>query len=527
MLTLAELLAGLGLLFVGLRLVGLHLQQATGRGIRGVLQTATRSPVLGMLSGAAAGVATQSSNAITLITGNLVRGGTLTVRDAIPVVGGANVGTAALVFLAAIDFHLAVLYVVALVGLAYQLKLDTHPRRRDWAGVALGLALLFLGLDFIKGAPGHLPPGQLTALIGGGLSPALAFVAGIGLATLTQSASTATILAVAAVQAKMVGLDEGVWLVLGANVGSGVAVMLAGSGLTGSGRQLCMVQVVVKLAGSGLIAAAWLIAQAMSPIPPAVWALDLAGGRLSPTLSVLFLMLQLSGGLFATLLRTPVERWVRALSPPSTEERASRPRFIYDRAVEDPPNALLLAQRECERLMSLIPGLLPDLDQPAEDRQLRIQQTLGHSAIALETESFMVELIDRHLHREDLDTALQVQATLSLMRSLQQALTDFAAVVDSFSPAPPLVFRLSESLRTLSLLLADASQPGADADDARTLVELTSDRGELLSRIRQDLAASREQGEHIRRLLLAASLFERSVWLLGKLAASLLGRPAR
>lgn len=181
MLTLAELLAGLGLLFVGLRLVGLHLQQATGRGIRGVLQTATRSPVMGMLSGAAAGVATQSSNAITLITGNLVRGGTLTVRDAIPVVGGANVGTAALVFLAAIDFHLAVLYVIALVGLAYQLKLDTHPRRRDWAGVALGLALLFLGLDFIKGAPGHLPPGQLTALIGGGLSPALAFVVGVGM----------------------------------------------------------------------------------------------------------------------------------------------------------------------------------------------------------------------------------------------------------------------------------------------------------------------------------------------------------
>jgi phosphate:Na+ symporter len=527
MLTLAELLAGLGLLFVGLRLVGLHLQQATGRGLRRILQAATRSPALGMLSGAAAGVATQSSNAITLIAGNLVRGGTLTVRDAIPVVGGANVGTAALVFLAAIDFHLAVLYIVALVGLAYQLKLDAHPRRRDWAGVALGLALLFLGLDFIKAAPGHLPPGQLTALIGGGLSPALAFVAGVGMATLTQSASTATILAVAAVQSRVVGLDDGVWLVLGANVGSGVAVMLAGSGLTGSGRQLCLVQVLVKLAGSGLVAGAWLIAQAASPVSPAAWALEIAGGRLSPTLSILFLVLQLSGALLVTVLRSPVERWVRALSPPSTEERASRPRFIYDRAVEDPPNALLLAQRECERLIGLLPGLLPDLDQPDEDRQARVKQTTGHAAIAVETEAFMVELIDRHLHRKDLDTALQVQATLALLRSLQQALTDFAAVVDSFSPPPPLVFRLSESLRTLSLLLADASLPHADAEDARTLIELTSDRGELLNRIRQDLAASREQGEHIRRLLLAASLFERSVWLLGRLAAALLARPAQ
>ena len=106
----AQILAGLGLLFVGLKIMSTHLQQATGRRVRNLLRTATRSPFAGLLCGTLAGAATQSSNAVAVISGNLVRGGVLTTRDAIPIVAGGNVGTAALVFVAAIDFRLLVLY---------------------------------------------------------------------------------------------------------------------------------------------------------------------------------------------------------------------------------------------------------------------------------------------------------------------------------------------------------------------------------------------------------------------------------
>ncbi len=527
MLIVAELLAGLGLLFIGLRLVSQHLQQASGRRLRSILQRATRSPGLGMAAGALAGAATQSSNAVTLIAGNLVHVGTLRVRDAIAVVAGANAGTAALVFLAAIDFHVAVLYLVALVGLAYQLRFDGHPARRDWTGVGLGLALLFLGLDFIKRAPAGLDAAMLATWLDGGLGPVLALVLGMVVATVTQSASAATILALAALKTGVIGLDDGFWLVLGANVGSGIAVMLSGSGLTGSGRQLCLVQVLIKVVGSALVAIVWLVWGLVADQAPAVSVAALAGGDPSPWLSVLFLVLQLAGGVPATLVRDVVDRQLARLSPPAAHEEDSRPHFIYDRAVEDPPNALLLAHREHERLLQRLPALLPDLDNPQDDTTLRRARAQGHMAVAGRIEQFMVELMDRPLARQDLDEALRLQAALALLRALHDTLQRFGEVIDSFAaPRPALAFTLSESLRTLGLLLADAAtQNPPDDDDLALLGTLTSDRSELLDRIRRDLAASREDGGQIRRLLLAASLFERSVWLVGRIASGLRTAP--
>jgi phosphate:Na+ symporter len=521
MLILAELLGGLGLLFIGLRLVSQHLQQTTGKRVRRILQSATRSVGLGLLAGTGAGVVTQSSNAVTLIAGNLVRSGTLGVRDTLPIVAGANIGTAALVFLASANFHLVVLYLVALVGVCYQLRFDRHPDRRDWTGAALGLALLFLGLDFIKGASGQLDSGALASLLAGGLHPAVALIIGIAVATVTQSASSAAILAIAAIHSGVIDLDSGFWLVLGANMGSGIAVLIAGSGLTGSGRQLCLGQVLIKLAGSGTVALAWILAGYLSGTAPGLWLSACLDGRLALGLSVLFLILQLCGGLLCIMLLPWLVTLLVRLSPPSIEERESRPRYIHDLAVEDPVNAIGLAVLERNRLIGLLPRLLPDMDAEAEAPALLGARYDGNAIIVRQTESFMVELIDRHLLREDLDAALQVQGTLGLVRSLQDSLYAFSQAVEGI-PRLQLVFTLSESLRTLTLLMADAIAPDqADPNDFAILVQLTGDRGELLDRLRRDLAASLYDAERIRQLLVAAGLFERCVWLLGRLAASL------
>ncbi len=66
-----------------------------GRRVRVLLKGATRSRLVGFFSGGQTGAIIQSSMLSTLITANLVRSGALTIRDAIPVVAGANVGTSA------------------------------------------------------------------------------------------------------------------------------------------------------------------------------------------------------------------------------------------------------------------------------------------------------------------------------------------------------------------------------------------------------------------------------------------------
>ncbi|TCT07997.1 Na/Pi symporter [Aquabacter spiritensis] len=522
MLAFAELLAGLGLLFVGLKFMSAHLQQAMGRRVRALLKAATRSRLIGFVCGAMTGAIAQSSNAVTLIAANLVRGGVLTTREAIPVVAGANVGTSALVFIAAIDTRIAVLYLVGLVGCSYQFKLDRKPVQREWMGVLLGLALLFLGLELIREAPTTIALKDAAALLSG-IGPFLGFGIGLGLALVTQSSSTATVLCVAAVQAEMIGLHDSFFVVLGANFGSGLATLLSAGGLHGTGKQLCFVQIIVRGVGCLVVFLAW-AAAAAAGLSGGVTFSSISSGGTSFAISIIFLLLQLSGGLAAIAFLGTTEALARRFSPPNREDHVSRPHFITDDALGHVSTALDLAARETDRLIRHLPDLLPDLDQSgADDAKVRAIQWRGAAAIARATDVFLVELIDRQPVREDLDIALALQHQQGLIEALQDTLKSFADAIDSFPAPPPLAFNLCESLRAIVLELADTR--GGSAAEFDLLIALTAERSEILERIRRTLStAALGTAEEARTLLRALSFFERAVWLVHRLAMTL--RPA-
>jgi phosphate:Na+ symporter len=524
---LAELLAGLGLLFVGLRLIGQHLRQAAGHRVRTALQAATTSRWSGMLAGTLAGAITQSSNAVTLITANLVHARVLSLAQAIPVVAGANAGTAVLVFLATIDMRLAVLYLMALAGLSLHFKLDHHPMRRDWLWAGLGLALLFMGLDFIKHAPSGLSAADWHLLLGAGLPGGLALVVGLVVAVVTQSASAATILAVAMLHGGFIQFDAAFWIMTGANVGSGLAVLLSGGGLKGSGRQLCLVHVIVKLVGTALVALAWGGAE-LIPGNAALGQVD--PSQASPLLAVLFLAMQIGGALPVTILRGKVLALTARLTPADAIEQASLPHYIYDRAIEDPVNALNLAELERDRLMVALPILLPDLDQRETDLPAaRRNRWAGHRNVVIQTVAFLAALIGRGgLARPDLNRALHEQLTLENLQVLQDTLHEFGQLVDAMTDGnSKLMFNLSESLRTLTTLLAEIVQDTSDdTHDLETLVELTGDRGDLLERLRRQVTLSgAHDGAQTQQLLMATRLFERAVWLIRRLALARRSEP--
>jgi len=516
MITVAELLSGLGLLFIGLRLIGQHLRQAMGHRVRSALHMATASRWSGLFAGALAGAITQSSNAVTLITANLVHGRVLSVNQAAPVVAGANAGTALLVFLATLDIRLVVLYLVAAAGLSLHFKLDYHALRRDWIWAGLGLALLFMGLDFIKHAPDALTVNDWHTLLGDGMSSPVALALGVIIAVATQSASTATILAVASLHTGFMKFEAAFWIMTGANLGSGLAVLLSGSGLKGSGRQLCLVHVMVKGGGSVLVAAAWLVYSLRTG------GVTVPNSQAASLLAVLFLAMQLVGALPVTMLRDRAIRLTARLTPADPVEQASQPHYIYDRAAEDPVNALELVRLERDRLTAALPRLLPDLDQedgraPAQRRHL----LAGHRNVAAQTAAFLLSVAGRGLTRKDLARAAHEQSSLENLQALQDTLAEFSGIVDAWDgERPRLLFNLCEALRTQICLLADTvgAEGVADPHDLDVLIQLTGDRGELLERLRRQVMASdAHDNDQARELLLATRLFERAVWLLHRI----------
>ncbi len=460
-----------------------------------------------------------------IICGNLVRGGVFTTRDVIPVVAGGNVGTAALVFVAAFDFRLVVFYLLAVVGFGFHFRLDKRPGWKEWLWVGLGLALALLGLDFIKQGPREMDVTVLAQTLDSGLAPWMGFLIGVAAATLTQSSSTPTILVLALIQSRLLGLEDAFYLVLGANLGSGFATLIASGELEGTGRQLCYVHILVKSIGCALMFAAWIGGEALGLSPESVL-LGAGAGQASAAVSVLFLVLQLAGALPVSLFRGIAETIAIRLSPPSMQDSASRPRYVHDRGVGEPATALDLSAKESTRLIKLLPNLLPDLDQTdgyGPDERATFWK--GSVAIAGAVDHFIVDVIRNGVTRESLDIALRQQAHLEMIRALVDTLHDFSAVVDGFAQVPPLAFNLSESLRTIILSLADAAE-GEVPEDFDLIVALTADRSELLNRIRRALAASAPGSEEdTRLLLLATSLFERAIWLVRRLAVAL--RPSQ
>src|SRR5262245_3919183 len=116
---LANIIAGLGLFFSGLKLLDSNLRQATGRQLRTIIGRLTRSPWISATLGIAAGALVPSSSGILFILVSLVASGLTTVRRALPIIIWANVGCCALIFATVIDLRLTILYLIGLAGAAF------------------------------------------------------------------------------------------------------------------------------------------------------------------------------------------------------------------------------------------------------------------------------------------------------------------------------------------------------------------------------------------------------------------------
>ncbi|MBF0305363.1 MAG: Na/Pi cotransporter family protein, partial [Alphaproteobacteria bacterium] len=249
---LAVIAAGLGLFFTGVKLIGSNLKQSSGRRLRAIIARGTRNRVAAAGVGVVAGAITQSTNAVTFIVVSMVSAGLIEARQAIPVVVWANVGTSVLVLLATLDMHTAILFLVAIAGLAHYLDLDRSARWRHVVGALLGLGLLFLGLDLLKQGAQPLRGLEMTRefVAFSAQSHLIAVIIGTLLSLVAQSSATVSIIAVALVSSGILGIEQTVLIVYGAGLGSGLSVWFLSSNLAGRQRQIANLQFACKAIGA-------------------------------------------------------------------------------------------------------------------------------------------------------------------------------------------------------------------------------------------------------------------------------------
>ena len=246
---LANLIAGLGLFFSGLRMIDGNLRQATGRRLRAAVGRITQNEWLCGAVGVLTGALLQSTSGIVFILVSLVASGLTTVRRVLPIVTWANVGCCALIFAAVLDLRLAILYLLGLAGAAF--AFDRSHRTHALSAI-FGVGMLFYGVELMK--TGAEPLKQLPwfagMLQGGGNSLLFAFVGATAFSFVTQSSTAASVLIIGLAQTGLFGAFPTMSALYGANLGSTFSRMLLSSGLRGSVRQLTAFQDLFKIAAA-------------------------------------------------------------------------------------------------------------------------------------------------------------------------------------------------------------------------------------------------------------------------------------
>ena len=94
-----QFIGGLGIFLFGIKYMGDGLQQVAGDRLRDILDRFTTNPLMGVLAGMLVTVLIQSSSGTTALTVGLVSAGFMTLRQAIGVIMGANIGTTVTAFI--------------------------------------------------------------------------------------------------------------------------------------------------------------------------------------------------------------------------------------------------------------------------------------------------------------------------------------------------------------------------------------------------------------------------------------------
>lgn len=514
--------AGLGLFFVGLRLLGSQVQELGGGSLRALIVATLTKPLVPQFAGFLSGALTQSSSAVVFIASGLITGGVPLARM-VPLLAWANMGTSALVLVASIDLRALAYYVFGAIGLAFLAGLDKRGSLWNVLLALLGLSLLLFGLTELKAGVAllHGNPWATEFFEFAGSEAVVAFLVGFVLAVPVQSSSMITLLALPLVQVGLLGLDQVVLMIYGAGIGSAVGVLLLASGMDDPARQPPMVQGLLRAMVCAVMLALHAIEVGLGVPLVMAGVSALAPSPVAAT-GLTFLAMQTVLVAIGTLWPDRIARIVQSGAPaaPGIDAR-TRTAYLFDEGVEDPQTALSLAALEQARLVGALAEYLEDLRPPAERPPGYLPLEARHAAstaIANAIGAFLSSTLDAHPGMTGVERLFDARSRLAALQSLQATLHAFATELGSVPPPqrPPLAAHMVEGLHAVLGVAADSAHEDDPASRA-ILATLTEERGALMDEVRKALlgsAAGTADPSDREAMLSATLLFERCLWML-------------
>lgn len=253
-----DLLGGLGVFLLGIKMMSDGLQKAAGDNLRKIISGATRNRFTATLSGMAATSIIQSSSATTVMVVGFASAGLLTLTQSLGVIFGANIGTTTTAWLISIlGFKVDIsVFAMPMIGIGFFSQfVEKWPVVRRIGEAMLGFGLLFLGLSLIKGAIPDLQnssavvewitkfrPDTFLSLLG---------AIGVGgiLTVIFQSSSAVMALTLTCAAKGLIDYPTACALVLGENIGTTITANIAAIGAPLTAKRAALGHLMFNLIG--------------------------------------------------------------------------------------------------------------------------------------------------------------------------------------------------------------------------------------------------------------------------------------
>ncbi|MDE0583754.1 Na/Pi cotransporter family protein [Planococcus sp. SIMBA_143] len=241
---------GLGIFLFSIKYMGDALQKAAGDKLRDILDRFTTNPFMGVLVGIIVTILIQSSSGTTVIVVGLVSAGFMTLRQAIGVIMGANIGTTVTAFIIGLDVGAYSLPIMA-VG-AFLIFFFKKNQIQNIGQVIFGFGGLFFGMETMSGAmkPLRELPAFIDMTVNLSEFPILGVAAGTIFTFIVQSSSGTIAILQGLYAENLLSLDAALPVLFGDNIGTTVTAVLAALGTSIAARRAAAVHVLFNVIGS-------------------------------------------------------------------------------------------------------------------------------------------------------------------------------------------------------------------------------------------------------------------------------------
>jgi len=244
-----SLLGGLALFLYGMQMMSNGLEAAAGNKMKQILEKLTANRFLGVLVGAGITAVIQSSSATTVMVVGFVNSGMMTLKQAVWIIMGANIGTTITGQLIALDVgQLAPLFAFCGVALIVFVK---KQKVHHYGLIVAGLGILFIGMEMMSGAMMPLRESEaFVSLMTKFSNPVLGILAGAVFTAVIQSSSASVGILQALAGSGLIGLSNAVYVLFGQNIGTCITAILAAIGTSRNAKRTTVIHLMFNLIGT-------------------------------------------------------------------------------------------------------------------------------------------------------------------------------------------------------------------------------------------------------------------------------------